>query len=282
MGLQLIRIEKNTEKTLVDVIDNVLIQTTENLYSADATYNKWQNAGIIPDAGVVVKAEKRSKVMVDGQTFNKGWKVSFELTSEQYYSLFEFEKFNNQLCYIVLPNVYLKNFRVNVDMDTTFNEAGEGLVKLSGTKYVKNLRDAFDPNPWGSLGEPWDVADAAGGIDPKPTEGLPGALDPDYSYEYLLRLNDEFIEFVTPAVPDAESDISAVNFTLVDFNTHLPIATLPEPTGIVVTVLVGSVVVTILEEAYALEYTGGVWKLKYTSLTTTFKLGDKITIKFDL
>ncbi len=166
MGLELINLSKSTDKLLNAVIQNVLIQTNDNLYSANPTYNDWKNAGYIEDAAVKVTAKPNIIELIDGTSISKAFDISWEVTSLQYYSLYEFEKFNNKLCTINLSGVstYLKNIIVNLSLDATFNKKGEAKVKLSGTKRVTRLRDLIDGNIWGALTSPWVDSASIGGI----------------------------------------------------------------------------------------------------------------------
>lgn len=160
MGLQLINLSKSKDQLLSSVIRDVLIQTNENLLSGNILYNDWKNAGYIQEAMVKVAAKPNLIELIDGTSISKSFEVTWEITSLQYYHLYEFEKFNNELCTINLLGVqtYLKNVFVNVELDATFNKNGEAKIRLFGTKRVKSLRDLIDGNPWGELPEPWAQA----------------------------------------------------------------------------------------------------------------------------
>lgn len=161
MGLQLINLSKSKDQLLNSVIRDVLIQTNENLFSGNILYNDWKNAGYIEEAAVKITAKPNIIELIDGTSLSKAYDISWEITSLQYYHLYEFEKFNNQLCTVNLfgAATYLKNVIVNVSLEAVFNKKGEAKIKLSGTRRVLSLREAIDGNPWGELPSPWAGAD---------------------------------------------------------------------------------------------------------------------------
>jgi len=177
MSLQLIDLKRDNSKVLDSFISDVLIQTNENLYArttaqggtvaenafAVAGNNVMLNFGFIPEAGVKVKLVPKIRTIIDGSEFQRGWDFSFEIISMQFYSLFQIEKFKNQLCTINLHplNLYLKDVYPQIEVDDAFDKEGNNKIILSGKKFVKEIRDVYDPNPWGDIdfvGSPWAKA----------------------------------------------------------------------------------------------------------------------------
>lgn len=352
MALQHINLSKDKTKLLNTVVKNVFIQTNDNLYSGNPIYYGWKNSGYIPEAGVVVTAEPRVKKLVDGNTISKGYDVSVEITCEQYYNLYQFEKFQNEVCTILLDGVatYLKDIIMNVALNATFNQDGDAMIKLTGTRFVQKVRDCVDGNPWGDLAAPWAV-DQTGVGGQSAHRGIPQDEDsPLNYYEYIFTDDPQLIEYINPSSPrNAESfkfgtgsagtsivlnekasdvndfyngrtirwngvertvsdyvgatrtatinlafdtdplvtddytilpsNIQEFKISLVD-QTHALVPS--EPTDLVAELFIGSTVVVIDPASYEILYEGGVYKFHYTSSSTTFILGDKIAIKFNL
>lgn len=163
--LQRIALKRDESKVLDSFISDVLIQTNENLYSTDQTFNNtgsngMLNFGWIPEAGCKVKLAPRVRGIIDGSEFQRGYDASFEIVSIQLYSMYEIEKFKNQLCTINLHplNLYIIDVYVQVDVEANFDKEGNTKVTITGKKFVKNLSAFFSGNPWGSIeypGSPW-------------------------------------------------------------------------------------------------------------------------------
>ena len=163
MSLNIINLN-GPDKNLVfsATIQKVFIERDENLYSGNPLYNFMKNAGFIEDASVKLTADPIASVLIDGSTFGKGFKCTGTFASNQLYSLFEFEKFNNEICTVGLQGVpwYFKSVMMNLKLDAQLDPSGKAPIIMSFTKNVRNLRDVFDPNPWPQVGQvdppaPW-------------------------------------------------------------------------------------------------------------------------------
>lgn len=280
MGLEVVNLSKNTALNLNKKVSSVFLNTNENLYSGNPIYNDWKNGGYIEEGTIKYNAVPSTKKNSDGQTFTKGYDCSFEFISEQYYSLFQFEKFANKLCTINLEGIstYIKNIVLNVELIGELNDKNEARVKISGTKYVEKFRDFVDGNPWGDMPAPWasNTPTPSGaakhpGMQPT-TEDFPNA------YDYVLLLNNEKVQFVTPAIPTAEDDIEEFKLIFVDLD-HNPVV--QEPKQVEAYILAGVEETEIDSEAYEVIFEEGVYKLHYDSETTTLNLKDVIRVKWD-
>lgn len=169
--LKRIALKRDNSKVLDSFISDVLIQTNENLYSNDSSFiasngNAWNNFGFLPEAGVKVNLKPKSRTLIDGSDFQRGFDFSFEITSLQFYSMYEIEKFKNELCTINLHplQIYIKDVYVQVEVDHSFDKEGNNKIIISGKKFVRSIRDVYDGNPWGSLeypNTPWAFVPAA-------------------------------------------------------------------------------------------------------------------------
>ena len=162
MALKVINLKRDNSKVLDSFISDVLIQTNENLYATDAQFiatgaNKMVNFGFIPEASVKVQLQAKTRALIDGSEYQKGYDFSFSIESLQFYSMFQIEKFKNELCTINLHplNIYIKDIYVQVSVDNTFDKDGNTKITISGKKFVKNIRDVYDPNPWGDAPAIW-------------------------------------------------------------------------------------------------------------------------------
>ncbi len=162
MALQVINLKRDKSTVLDAFISDVLINTNENLYSTDVAWlaagnNKMLNFGYFPEAGVKVKLTPNVRRLGDGSEFQRGYDFEFTIESIQMYSRFQIEKFKNELCTINLHplNLYIKDIYVQISVDDVFDKDGNTKTIISGKKFVRNIRDVYDPNPWGSAPAPW-------------------------------------------------------------------------------------------------------------------------------
>jgi hypothetical protein len=204
--LQLLNISKDETKVLKDAVADVLIQTVENMYSGNPTYAKWQNAGYIPNAGVVITTASQLKEMIDGSNLSKGKMINIEITAEQLFSLYEFEKLDNQNCIIKIVGPgfewWLDRITVTVEVNTTFNSAADSAtISIKGSRKVRSLRDCLTPSPW--------AGPVSGGTGiPTDEPGFPADEDTPVNYwEYILHQENPLVDFETPANPDGGIDV---------------------------------------------------------------------------
>lgn len=174
MALQVINLKRDKDKVLNAFISDVLIQTNQNLYArttaqggsaeenafVTAGNNKMLNFGYFPEAGVKVKLTPNVRRLGDGSEFQRGYDFDFSIESIQMYSRFQIEKFKNELCTINLHPLqyYIKDVYIQITVDDVFDKDGNTKTIISGKKFVRNIRDVYDPNPWGDLSygnSPW-------------------------------------------------------------------------------------------------------------------------------
>lgn len=265
-----IQLSKNSNRLVKTVISDVQIQTMADIATG------WLNAGYIEKGTVKFAAKPRIFEQLDGAKHVMGYDVTFEIGSVQYYSMLQFEKFNNHNCMLRIDGMktYIKDIKVNVELDVTGGEA-KSVLKITGSKYVEKLRDAIDGNPWGDLAEPWEVEGVS-----VPKETIPGEQSTaDHYYTHQLTATNPNITYLTPATPSGTDAIS--KFSMVFMGTdHLPYAG-PEPTNVVAKVKHAGTYVPLLGTALTVEFDGGVWKLVYDSSTTTMLLGDIILVEWE-
>lgn len=264
-----IQISKNDSRVIKTVVSDVLIQTVGDIATG------WLNAGYIEKGTVKFSAKPRTFDRLDGAKHVMGYDVALEIGSMQFHSMFQFEKFNNQSCFVSIPGMktYIKDIVLNVEIDVTAGD-GKSAVKITGSKYVEKLRDAIDGNPWGDLAEPWEVE----GVTP-PKETFPGEQSTAANYyTYLLTATNPNVEYLTPASPTSTDAIS--KFAMVFMGTdHEPYEG-AEPTAIVAKVKHAGTYIPLLSESLDVEYGDGKWKLIYDSSTTTMQLGDVILVEW--
>ena len=190
MALKVINLRKDSGRVLTGVVKDVLIQTNENLMSGDPKYNGWKNAGWIEQGKLVIKLDPIQKDIIDGSKFSIAWNFSCEITSMQYYSLYEFEKFNNELCTVNLNGIstYLKNVVLNLNLDATFNNNGDAIIKLMGSKRVQKIKDVIDGNPWGALAEPWETAEGMASPNDSPDARVSNPIGSTTLYAAMGRI----------------------------------------------------------------------------------------------
>lgn len=265
-----IQLSKNTNRLVKTVISDVQIQTMSDLPIG------WLNAGFIEKGTVKLSAKPRVFDTLDGAKHVVGYDVAVEIGSLQYYSMYQFEKFNNVACMLRIDGLktYVKDIKLNVELDLTAGEA-KSVLKVTGSKYVEKLRDAIDGNPWGDLAEPWEVEGLS-----VPKESVPGEQSTaDHYYTHQLTATNPNITYLTPASPTPTDAIS--KFSMVFMGTdHLPYAG-PEPTSVVAKVKHAGTYVPLLTSALTVEFGDGVWKLVYDSATTTMQLGDIILVEWE-
>ncbi len=265
-----IQLSKNTNRLVKTVVSDVQIQTMADLPTG------WLNAGYIEKGTVKFSAKPRIFDTLDGAKHVLGYDFSFEIGSVQYYSMLQFEKFNNQSCMLRIDGMktYIKDVKVNVEVDVTAGEA-KSTLKITGSKYVEKLRDAIDGNPWGDLSEPWEPEGLA-----VPKESVPGEQSTaDNYYTYVLTSTNPNVTYLTPATPSGTDAISKFAMTFIGTD-HEPYEG-AEPGSVVAKVKHAGTYIPLLSESLEVEYGDGKWKLIYDSSTTTMQLGDVILVEWE-
>lgn len=220
----MINLTKDVDKIIKAGVTEVMIQTTADLYGGLG----WLNAGYLEKASVKLTAAPRIIDLIDGSKYQLGYDFNVEITSLQYYSLFEFEKFKNQSCYLSLHGLstYLVDVIMNLSVDLTAGDT-KGPIKLTGSKFVGDIIEVMNPNPWGSYGDPWAIPS---NTDQSTPPEIPIPLT-GFVYEYALRSADPLIEFITPVNPTPGQSITEFKLTVVDVNKE-PVTLLPAVTSI--------------------------------------------------
>lgn len=276
MGLKVINVQKDASKVLTRSVKGIRIQTKDNLNEYDPTdpatakYG-FLNAGFIEEGTVKLSLKQMSHALITKEKYQYGYEFSFEITSLQYYSLYEFEKFRNEVCWISLDGLdsYLINVTVNVELDMTVGDM-KGAIKLSGTKYVENIREVIDGNPWGTLPPIWASPKAAAPA--TPPSGVPENTS-TWSYEYALDY-PELITYITPAVPT--TTVEDFKLTLVD-ESHQPLTV--QPTVATVKKRDGDTLTTVATADWSVVFEDEVYRLSVAG-TATYQLNDHIIVYY--
>jgi len=248
----------------------------------------WKDMGYLEKATLEMKAPKHVIGLIDNSDFQTGYDAEFKVTSHQFYSLYQFEKLLNKVCiFQVIAGeqvFYIKNMNVNIEVDAQPG-SDKGPIMISGKKFVQNIRDFIDGNPWGSLPNYW--APNSGGIPVKAPSYQPGAGDPAYSYYYDITLGDPLLTFVDPTVAELEEVptllIKRLYLTMVD-NNHKPIES--DPTNISLKKVVPVTGNETIDPAlYEVRYLNGVYIIDFNDAGGTgaeLKLGERLWLQFDL
>jgi len=237
MSLNIINLN-GPDKNLVfsSTIQKVFIERDENLFSGNLLYNFMKNAGFIEDASVKLTAEPISSVLIDGSTYGKGFKCTGTFSSTQLYSLFEFEKFNNEICTVGLQGVpwYFKSVMMNLKLDAQLDPNGKAPITMSFTKNVKSLRDVFDPNPWPRVGQvdppaPWVPNSDVYALNPN----LGHIADPDLTKLFTPSTSTYYNGNRQRSVAIATTATVNDDFIFVDTTASDLVVTMPDPSTMV-------------------------------------------------
>jgi hypothetical protein len=236
------------------------------------------SAGYLGKSAVAIKAVPRTTDLIDGSKYQLGYDVTYEITSEQLYSVFEFEKLMNKSGFIHLPDIPLWigtttggliNFNIEVDINPGETK---GQVKISGSKYVAKLTDCLAQNWNGAVAAPFATTE-------KVTEGTPLGLD-EFEYEYILDLKNPMVQFITPASPeDEDDDITEFKLALLGAKEGSMEQRADPPSEIVVKKFDGLVWQPVVADDYDVVFEGGYYYIHYQSATAS-KLGDKFKVTF--
>lgn len=270
-------IEKDAKYVFKKIVTDVTI------YEPALTGGGFKNIGHIEKASLKMTATKRVIEELDESEFQIGYDFEFELRSLQFYSMYEFEKFRNKVCIINTMQAYIKNIKLNIELDNEVN-SGKGVIVIRGKKFIANLRDAVDGNPWGALPEPWPNPDSPPNTSPDPwLQYAPGVSDPDYFYIYKIQIGDPLLAFQTPASPTAEDDITRMQFTVVD-NYHNPVRT--EPANVAMSKILSPSDLEVIDPLqFTVRYANGLYVIDFEDQampSEPLKLEDSILVRYDL
>lgn len=190
------------------LVFNGVVNSVE-FYHADSP-NSGQLAGVAGTLGksaVSIAATPKTLELIDGNKHQLGYELKVEITSEQLYSAYEFDKLRNRKCYIALPDVPLWVMPVILNVEITFNPGeGKGQVKITGSKYSQTLVGCVAPNWNGVIAAPFSRSVTMPGEQKIPVTG--------FEYEYLLSLSNPDVEFIAPAVPDDDDEITELKLMM--------------------------------------------------------------------
>src|SRR5690554_4840446 len=84
-------------------------QTVENVkfYLADDAGKFAGEAGHLSKAGVKIMMPEEVTNLIDNSNWQRGYNLQVEISSEQFFGAFEFDKLRNRLCYIEIPEIPL-------------------------------------------------------------------------------------------------------------------------------------------------------------------------------
>ncbi len=115
-------------------------------------------AGYIEEGSIKLKFPANSITLIDKSELQMGYNFSMEIKALQFYSLYQYEKLVNKYCTLNLHplNIYIKHVRLNISGELNIGENKAPII-ITAAKYVNNIRDVIDGNPWGELSFPWEV-----------------------------------------------------------------------------------------------------------------------------
>jgi hypothetical protein len=192
-------------KVFDQLVENVNFYLVENGLLAGS-------AGHLSKSGVKITLTEESTNLITNENYQRGYNLNVEITSEQFYGAFEFEKLRNKKCYIELPEIPLWVLPVRLNISFPEFNPGEkkATVVIKSSKYCKTLNNAIASSWNGTVSAPFALPNAGPGTDsPIPSTGA------IYS-EWKLSLTDPTIEIITPAAPDADDPITEAKLALTD------------------------------------------------------------------
>lgn len=150
MSLQNPIIESNANRIIKNPVEKVIILVEDENFTTEAGY--------IEEGSIKIKFPANSVSLLDKSELQLGYNFSIEIKALQFYSLFEYEKLKNRICTINLHplNIYIKNIRLNISGELNIGENKAPII-ITAAKYVNNIKDVIDGNPWGNLTSPWEI-----------------------------------------------------------------------------------------------------------------------------
>jgi hypothetical protein len=230
------------------------------------------SAGHLGPAGVKITLEPKNTALIGGDKHQHGYILNYEITSEQMYSLFEFEKLRNRKNYVALLEIplWIMPTKTQVAADITPGET-KGIIKLTGSNYSDKLKNLIAASWNGTVFLPWAVP--SGGAEEK----LSPIPETGFEHEYELLVGDPGLEFITPDPPvDEVTEFKAL--VLQEFAE--PYSGDDFPPALVLSKKIGSGFEEITQVSnYTVVFEGGLYKVHYDS-ATPLKLGDNIKIAY--
>ncbi len=150
MSLQNPIISVNSDRIIKKPVEKAIIIIEDENFSTEAGY--------IEEGSIKIKFPANSVTLLDKSELQLGYNFSIEIKALQFYSLYEYEKLKNRFCTINLHplSIYIKNVRLNISGELNVGE-NKAPILLTASKYVNNIKDVIDGNPWGQLTNPWEI-----------------------------------------------------------------------------------------------------------------------------
>lgn len=242
-------------------------------------YDKDQAAQLLGEIGhmgksaVSITCIPRSTELIGGNKYQLGYDITIEITSEQLYGMFEFDKLKNKNVWIEFPELPLFfNAETTLNVEVMMN-LGEttGRVKISAGAYATDLKNAFFSHWYNLIQAPWATPDSVPVDNPQLPTG---------EYHYQLRDDDPYIELITPPTPDSDDSLTVLKLLLYDEKLN-PLTEEPTVTdveyfdGFVWTALVVSTDYTVI-------YEGGYYKISINTMKTVLHLKTEVRVKYTL
>jgi len=258
-----LNLEKNGSLVFDRIVDAV------EFYHADQP-NQGQlagAAGILGKSAVSITATPNTLELIDGNKHQLGYELKVEITSEQFYSVYEFEKLRNRKCYIALPDVPLWVMPVIINLEITFNPGeSKGQIKITGSKKAQTLLGCVAPSWNGVVSEPYSTSVLKTGEQKLPVDG--------FEFEYLLDLNNPDVEFIIPAVPDDDDEITELKLTMM---SQYGIKLSTPPTGTTLKKWNGTAWTSLTD--FTVVYENGIYKVSFSG-EAGLALGDLVKVSY--
>lgn len=247
-----------------------------NFYLADQNGLLAGSAGHLNKAGVKITLAEESTNLITNENFQRGFNLSVEISSEQFYGAFEFEKLKNRKCFIELPDIplWILPVRLNVSIPEFNPGEKKATILIKASRYCKTLNNAMASSWNGSVFAPFATPVAGPGTDtPIPSSGTQRVWA-------LSTMDDPFIEIIDPAVPGPTDYIIEAKLTLADIYSN-PIIVEPTITAVEYSSDGFTWAALTLTTDYTLLYEGGVYKIYVDNAAlTSLLLGVNVRASF--
>lgn len=252
---------------------NRVVNNVEFIYADQPNMGELAGvAGYMSKADVKIEINPRQTDLINGQKLQLGYEMNVEITSQQLYSAFEFDKLQNRSCYIKIEEVplWVMPLLLNVTVNFVPGEA-QGQVKITGSKYGSRLLECISPTWNGQVIEPW-------ALDVKATTGESIIPSNTFTRQYRLRVNDPAFIWITPSTPTEGSSVEAFKVLLYQkFGEVLESI----PQNITMKKFDGFAWITIPNADYQVVYENGYYYLSYQSVNA-IAMGTLIEISYGL
>lgn len=229
-------------------------------------------AGFMSKADVKIEINPRQVDLINGQKLQLGYDMNVEITSLQFYSVFEFSKLQNRLCYIRMLEIplWIMPVMLNVSVNLVPGET-QGTVKITGSKFGDTLLDCIAPTWNGQIIDPY-------ALDIKATDTTNIIPTDKFVRQYKLRINDPAFQWIEPPNPTETGNVDKFRVLLYkQFGEVLDSV----PVNLVVRYFKDIDWVVIPDTQYILDYIGGYYYLNF-DLTNLLSMGTIIEVSYNL